>query len=135
MILIELGRRLSSNGLMATAALAAGPLLGAEPKRRARNGCAACPMATSVRRQLSASPDRISYGPSATVTVGLISGAASCVADVAGAEVVILPAIDIAERSCCSQLPRQLPALVWTNAPMLDITRRFADLQAEWARG
>ena len=129
-VLIELGRRLSSNGLMATAALAAGPLLGAEREsaaaqwlRRLPDGDVRAAAVVSVTRsdQLRAKRDGDRW---------LISGAASCVADVAGAEVVILPAIDSRGTSLLFAAAPTTSGLVWMNAPMLDITRRFADLEA-----
>ena len=130
-VLIELGRRLSSNGLMATAALAAGPLLGAE-----RESAAAQWLAPTARRRrpcggsCQLAPDRISCGPSATVTVGWYRARRPASLDVAGAEVVILPAIDSRGTILLFAAASTTSGLVWTNAPMLDITRRFADLEA-----
>jgi alkylation response protein AidB-like acyl-CoA dehydrogenase len=130
-VLVEMGRQLCSNGLTATSALAAGPLLGAGP-----NG----PSAQWLRR-LAKGDVR------ATAVVGcdgsahlnvvrdgdrwVASGFAPCVLDAGCSDVVILPVTDAHGAILIFAVAATTPGLAWTDAPMLDITRRFADLDVK----
>ena len=130
-ILVELGRRLCSNGLTATSALAAGPLLGAGPNgpgaqwlRRLPDGDvrATAVVACTGSAHLNAVRDGDRWA---------VSGFAACVLDAGGSDVVILPVTDAHGAILIFAVAATAPGLAWTNAPMLDITRRFADLHAE----
>ena len=132
-ILVELGRHLCSNGLIATSALGAGPLLGcrAEQPRRtvaAPTGRGRLP----CRRGGRAHADPITSGRARAVTVGWCPARRPCVARCRRDPiVVILPVTDADGAILVFAVDPTTSGLTWTDAPMLDITRRFADLDAE----
>ena len=133
-ILVELGRHLCGNGLMATAALGAGPLLGAEA------GSYAAP----YLRRLAEGDFRAAAVVGGTGSDHLqavragdgwgVSGTASLIADVAGSDLVILPVTDADGMRLVFAVDPARSGLTWVDAPMLDITRRFADLDARGLR-
>ncbi len=130
-VLVEMGRRLCSNGLIATSALAAGPLIGAGPKRPRTQWLHRLPdgdlRATAVVARTRA--DHLT-----AVRDGdhwAITGAASYVLDADGSDVIVLPVTDVGGEILVFAVAPTASGLVWTDAPMLDITRRFADLHVE----
>ena len=63
------------------------------------------------------------------------SGAASCVLDADGSDVIVLPVTDVGGEILVFAVAPTASGLVWTDAPMLDVTRRFADLARRGDRG
>ena len=130
-VLVEMGRRLCSNGLTATSALAAGPLFGAGP-----NGPGAQWLRRLSRGDVRGTAVVACNGSGHLKAVRdgdrwVVSGVAPCVLDAGGSDVVILPVTDAQGAILIFAVEATAPALVWTDAPMLDITRRFADLDAK----
>ena len=130
-ILVEMGRRLCSNGLLASAALAAGPLLSAGANGSGAQWIRGLPAGDIHAAAVVARKGSDHLRAELSGDHWVVSGSAPCVLDVGVSDVVILPVTDAGGEIMVFAVSSRAPGLAWTDAPMLDITRRFADLRVE----
>jgi alkylation response protein AidB-like acyl-CoA dehydrogenase len=133
-VLVELGRHLTGTGLAATTVLGAGGLLAAPESAVAAEWLPriAAGEARATAAVLGADGDVTTAGFMATREGDdwVLSGTAACVADAAAADVLVLRARAGEGSDLLVAVEAGTPGLTLAPAPMLDITRRFADVTA-----
>lgn len=129
-VLVEMGRALCSNGFAATAVLALGPLLRARHQSPASQWLPALAEGRGRATAVVAGAGNGHLMASERGDGWVVSGTAACVPDAVGADLLILPATTENGREVVFAVAPAARGLGWTDAPMLDITRRFADLHA-----
>ena len=134
-VLVELGRCLADSGLTASAVLAAAALEGRGESALAQRWLPRLAggesRATVAMLDGSGSLDQVPFTATRDNGNWRVTGQAALVADATTADLIVLPARDVDGGDIVVAVEMPRAGLSLQSAPMLDMTRRFADLSCD----